>query len=338
MTHPLRFGTAYFRPDPHQYIEWLKVVDEVGFDLVGYGDSQSLWPELYVSLTLAALNLRTARIGSMVTNPLTRHPAVAASGISTIQSLSRGRAFFGIATGDSAVYNIGLRASSRDTLTTYATAVRDLTAGKKVHYDGADLQIHFPTTQVPLFLAAEGPKMLHLAGQIADGVFVGNGLSRDVVQDTIARVHAGAASVGRDPDQIEIWWLVKMYVAHSVAAAKEQTLFTLASSANHALRFDFEGKFVPENLHEPIRELQRRYNFAEHAMVGGQDNARLVAELGLTDWLAERFTVLGPPDTCIERLREMHSYGVSNVMLTQLVPDPLAEMRMWARDIFPAFR
>lgn len=338
MSSQIRFATAYFRPDPREYIEWLRVADDVGFDLIGYGDSQSLWPELYVSLTLAALNTTSARIGPLVTNPRTRHPAVAASGIAAIQALAGGRAFFGLASGDSSVYNLGLHPANRAELASYGTCVRGLCEGETVAYQGHDLTLHWPTQPVPLFLAAEGPKMLHLAGQMADGVIVANGLTPAIVADTIARVRAGAQDAGRDPDGVEIWWLVKFLLADSDEDGVDELRFTLAGSANHAFRFGFEHKHVPEALQEPIRQLQQRYAFDEHAQVGGDTNARLVEELGLTDWLAERFAVTGPPGRCVERLEEIASYGATNLLLTQLVPDPLATMRRWDKEVFARLR
>lgn len=336
---PVRFATVNFRPDPRAYIEWLRVADGVGFDLIGYGDSQCLWPELYSSLTLAALHTTTAKIGPAVSNPITRHPAVAASGIATVQALSEGRAFYGLSSGDSAVFSVGLRPARMAQLAEHARVVRALCAGEEVTWEGQPLQLHWPTQPVPIYLAAEGPKMLHLAGQIADGVFVSNGLSREVVVDTAERVAAGARSVGRDPADIEIWYLVKFLVAPTEAEGLEAMRFTLAGSANHNFRFTLEGKHVPEHLHQAVRTLQERYAFDEHAQHGGEGrNAALVEELGLTDWLAERFLVTGPAGRCVERLQEIASFGATNLLLTQLVPDPLAAMRQWDEEIFPALR
>lgn len=339
MSAPIRLATVNFRPDPREYIEWLRVAEGVGFDLIGYGDSQCLWPELYSSLTLAALHTTTAKIGPAVSNPVTRHPAVAASGIATVQALSEGRAFYGLSSGDSALFSIGLRPARMAALAEHARVVRALCAGEVVRWEGNELQLHWPTQPVPIYLAAEGPKMLHLAGQIADGVFVSNGLSREVVTDTRERIAAGARSVGRDPADIEIWFLVKFLVAPSEAEGIETMRFTLAGSANHNFRFTLEGKHVPDELREAITTLQERYAFDEHAQHDGLGrNAALVEELGLIDWLAERFLVTGPPAHCVERLQEIASFGATNLLLTQLVPDPLAAMRQWGDEIFPALR
>ena len=62
-------------------------------------------------MTLSVISSATERvvIGPTVTNPLIRYPAVMASGLASIQEIAGGRAFLGIATGDSAIYNLGER-------------------------------------------------------------------------------------------------------------------------------------------------------------------------------------------------------------------------------------
>ena len=65
----------------------------------GVADSQSLFRELCVSLTVAALETERVQLGPSVTNPLTRHPAVMASAIASLHELSGGRAFLGIGIG-----------------------------------------------------------------------------------------------------------------------------------------------------------------------------------------------------------------------------------------------
>ena len=82
-------------------------VEENGFDWLGVADSQSVFRELYVALTIAALNTSRIRLGPLVTNPLTRHLVVTASAISSVDELSGGRVVLGLGSGDSAIYTLG---------------------------------------------------------------------------------------------------------------------------------------------------------------------------------------------------------------------------------------
>src|SRR5512139_2931545 len=102
-----RFGIVLL---PESLVGWgslCRDVEEHGFDLLGIADSQSVFRELYVALTVAALNTSRIRLGPLVTNPLTRHPVVTASAISSVDELSGGRALLGLGSGDSAIYTIG---------------------------------------------------------------------------------------------------------------------------------------------------------------------------------------------------------------------------------------
>src|SRR5262249_13544940 len=69
-----------------------------------------------------------------------------------------------------------------------------------------------------------------------------------------------------------------------------------------------------------------------------QGNAALVDELGLTDWLARRSVLAGPPERIIERVGEIAAMGGTSLGISQMVADPLAVMRAFGERIIPAFR
>src|SRR5438045_3467922 len=86
----------------------LRLADASGVTHVGLSDVQTRTFECYVQSALAVLETERVHVGPVVTNPVTRHPGVAASAAASLQSISTGRAFFGIGTGDSALRNLGL--------------------------------------------------------------------------------------------------------------------------------------------------------------------------------------------------------------------------------------
>lgn len=320
----LRFGTDYYAVDFDQYADTVQVGDEIGLDVIGHGDSQSLWQELYVSLTVAALNSTRARIGPLVTNPVTRHPTVTAAAMASLQKLSGGRAIVGIGGGDSAVLNIGERPAPIDEVAEYVTTVRQLTAGRPAQYHGKRVHVQWADRPVPVFMAAEGPRKLRLAGAIADGAVVSNGVTREVVQDTIRLVAEGARSAGRSPEDVEIWWLVNFAFAADEPSGVESLTWLLAAAADHVFRFSLNGKHVPQEHVEGVRALMANYSHDRHALVNENPNGKLVDELGLRDWLARRFAITGSPEHCVERIREVAGYGATNLLVTQLVPDQIA--------------
>jgi 5,10-methylenetetrahydromethanopterin reductase len=136
----VRFGITFLPGPPSQFVEWCRAVDAAGFDTLGIADSQSLYREVYVSTTLCAVNTQRVRFGPRVINPLTRHPAVAASAAATLEELAPGRTLLGIGTGFSATYNVGLRAATLAQLEAYVRAVRGLLTDGSAEWEGKALR------------------------------------------------------------------------------------------------------------------------------------------------------------------------------------------------------
>ncbi|MCB0997193.1 MAG: LLM class flavin-dependent oxidoreductase [Acidimicrobiales bacterium] len=333
----LRYGSVVFAERFDEYLTWLSAADEVGLDVIGLGDSQNLWGDLYVSLTVAALNTTTARLGPLVTNPITRHPAVAAGAMASLQQLSGGRMFFGIGTGDSAISNLGRRPATVNHFERYCRAVQGLGAGTPVEWDGRPIEMSWPVEPTPLWMAAEGPRTLHLAGQIADGVIIGSGLTDDVVADSQRRIREGAESVGRRFEDIELWWLVKPYLAATEQDGWAALRWTLAGSAMHTFRYRAEDKLVPRELLGPLEQLQQEFAHHTHGKVSrGEHNGALVERLGLTEFLGRRFALAGPAEHISERIEHLMSIGATNLVGMQLVPDRVGFLREFdARVIRP---
>jgi 5,10-methylenetetrahydromethanopterin reductase len=137
----MKFGITLLADDLGTLAERARLAEHIGYDYIGVADSQSLFRELYVSLTVVAQVTSRARIGTAVTNPLTRHPAVTSSAIASIDELSNGRAFLGIGSGDSAVLNLDLRPARLAQVKEYVQAVRTHLTGKSYSYQGRDTHV-----------------------------------------------------------------------------------------------------------------------------------------------------------------------------------------------------
>ena len=75
-----------------------QLAEEVGVDRLGISDV-IFYPDTYELQALCALVTKRVKIGSLVTNPYTRHPAIIAAAASTLDEISDGRAFVGIGAG-----------------------------------------------------------------------------------------------------------------------------------------------------------------------------------------------------------------------------------------------
>jgi 5,10-methylenetetrahydromethanopterin reductase len=336
-TSRTRLGIAAMCRSMPEYLEWIDVAESSGYYLAGYGDTQNLLPEAYVALTAMAMRTSRIKLCTTVSNPVTRHPSVAASGFAALQQLSDGRAIFGIGTGDSAVKNMGGRAATVDQIRRYGIAFNDLVAGRTTNYDGRDMRLLWSAPSVPLYLAAEGPRMMQLAGEIADGVIFGNGISREVVEANLASVRAAAIAAGRDPASVEPWFLTKVVISDEPEAELWQRLaWTTAASANHAFLFTFDGKHVPVEHQEPLRRLMAGYRSHEHNQVDTPGhNAALVNDNGLTEFLGRRFLIGGSAEHVAARIRELADWGATNLLFTAMWGDPIGYTRRIAAEVMP---
>src|SRR3989441_2520687 len=116
------------REDTRKFMDLVKMADDFGAEAIGTYDTAFIGGDAYVRATLIALAAPRARVGLRPTNPLTREPQVMASFLASIDALTGGRAFMDIASGDSAVLNIGHRVASRARIEDYVTCVPGLLA------------------------------------------------------------------------------------------------------------------------------------------------------------------------------------------------------------------
>jgi 5,10-methylenetetrahydromethanopterin reductase len=318
-----RFGIVFLPETLSGWGDLCREAEDTGFEWLGVADSQSVFRELYVALTVAALHTRRVRLGPLVTNPLTRHLVVTASAIASVDELSGGRAVLGLGSGDSAIYTIGAPpatlAGLEDSIVTLERA-------------GRPWRVHRSARRVPIYLAAEGPRTLELAGRVADGVIVGLGLTPEVVRLSLAAIERGARAAGRTLDDVDVWWFAKTSLADRREQAIAPIKMALAASANHAFRFTLEGKGVPPDLHEKIRALQREYN-SHHHEIPGAANASLPDRWDLTDFLVDRFAIAGTPADCVAQVERARAAGARQFLITGFVPDPRAFMRRFTREV-----
>jgi 5,10-methylenetetrahydromethanopterin reductase len=194
-----------FQPvdDPEVFRAMVREVEALGYANLWCTDSSLHARNVYSYLTMAALESSTLRLGSAVTNPLTRHPAITAAAMATVDEISRGRAILGIGSGDRPLLALGLKPCKLAELEDTITDVRRLWAGEEVSHravgyelDGAHLRFS-SRADIPVYISASGPKSLELAGRVADGVLILAGLFDRAIEWALECVARGADAAGR---------------------------------------------------------------------------------------------------------------------------------------------
>ena len=312
-----------------------EAADVFGYDMVGIADTPGIAMDPWVATTLLAQETRCARVAVCVTNLVTRHPAVAAASIASIDLLAPGRAVLGVGVGHSGTRNLGLASLPPGELADGVAFVKELLRGRPASYRGGTAHLPWVKRPSPVFLAASHPRSLAAAGAQADGVFINYGLAAENVAESEGAVARAARTAGRNPDEVETWQIACLDCSQDGDASRRKIGAILAFVSAYVMGGgDLARRGVPAEHRAALLELRRRYSTRP-----GNADAALVQELGLFDYLSRRLAVCGTPDECLEQLRAARAAGVRRLMFSvSLAADPVATVRLLGEKVLPALR
>lgn len=288
-------------------------VEDVGFDRVGISDVV-FWPDCFVLQALIADATDRVHIGAMVTNPYTRHPAVLAGMLATLQEHSRGRMFLGIGVGagleDLAIdYPRPVRA-----LREAIVGIRGLLMGERVELDGelfpmlgASL-IRPPETPVPISVGTRSRQVMHLAGELADIALVG---ARHFTPALAAQyrdwLSQGAGRIGRDPGEVEVAPRLTLCVSDDAALARASVVRYVA----HYLAIIRPPELDPDRLAAIDDALARSTGW--YFDLDRHDDPALV-DLVPDEWITN-YAVVGTPADVVDQLAAISELGFTSASL-----------------------
>jgi 5,10-methylenetetrahydromethanopterin reductase len=305
----MRFGCSFWLDrDPRQAARFAREAEDAGFQDVWFPDHYFI-REVYAALALAAAATTRVGLGTAVTSPYLRHPVLLASAVATIDEISDGRAILGIGVGGHE-FPSQLTVSLARPLAVCREAtdiIRRLLAGETVTAQGKvfsvqGAKLHFtPSRPVPVYLAARGPQMLALAGEIADGVITHGTHERYL---TLARdqIAGGLLKAGRAAGAVDLALMGEVAVTNDLAGERDRLRPRCVLMAG--------GEYAPEMLErygltaadvEPVRR----------AVKAGDLTA---AGRAVNDRVVDAFCVVGSADRCRETLRAMAGAGVTHVI------------------------
>ena len=185
--------------------DFVKQCEDAGFDGVGMLDSQLLERDIFVSMAVAAQATERIRISAAVLNPVTRHISVTASAAKTVAEIAPGRIEFWIGRGFSSVQTIGVPPASVRQMRRSVLDLKTILSGEEMSYNGAVSRMrHGGNDAPPIYIAATGPRITEVAGEVADGVLLQVGIHPKAVEIARKRLDEGARRAGRDPSELKI--------------------------------------------------------------------------------------------------------------------------------------
>jgi 5,10-methylenetetrahydromethanopterin reductase len=324
-------------PVPRRTVDLAVRAEARGFDGLLLADSETLVGDPYVELALAARETRSLRLGPAVTNPVTRHPAVTAAAVATLQAESDGRAVVVLGRGDSAVRQVGLRPATTAELEEGLARLQAFLRGDAVASSG-DVAARMGWAassgagDVPVSVAATGPTTIALAARRCGRVDLTVGADPRRVAWAVAEARRAVRDTGTP---LSLGAFVNVAVHPDVAVARD----LVRGSAAIFAHFVSEGPHdvVPDDDRAVVERLRADYDEAGHGLTTADHAA------SLPDAFLDRFAVAGPPEHCVARLRELIGLGLDRVIVVpgsrDADPDVLATSdESFATEVLPRLR
>ncbi len=270
--------------------------------------------ECWVTLGAVAAATGSVEVGTGITNAYTRHPGMTAAAVATLDEASGGRAALGIGAGG-ALTLTALAIERRAPITAMrelVTTSRALWSGGTVDHVGVAGGFHrarlgYGRPDIPIWLAGRGPKVMRLAGELADG-FIMSFVHKELIGEHIGAIHGAAAEHGR-PRLRLCYMTILATTDRAREAARAALTFRLVDSPDHVkARIGLE----------PATEAAIRQGLAN----GGPPAA---AHLVLDDWV-DAFVIAGSVDACRSELNALvDAHGIDEFQVSVNDLDTAAE-------------
>lgn len=306
----MEFGICFkgvVGPDRARYL--VRQAETGGFDYCWFYDSHILWRDCYAPIAMCMEHTTRMRFGPCVTNPGVRDWSVAASMFASLSLQSGGRFDVGLGRGDSSMRVMGKKPVTLARMAEFTRVLRALVAGKETTYDGCTepVRLHWAAGHdMPVWIAAYGPKALATAAEHGDGVIL-QIAEPALIPWFVRQCQAAGEAAGRDMSNFRVMAAAPAYFG-TMDECVEATKWFPAMVGNHVAdlvqKYGTDSDDIPASLAAYI-EKRRGYDYAKH---GQSDNPFLDF---ITPDIVESFCVLGETDDHIAKLKALQAAGVT---------------------------
>ncbi|MFQ5892455.1 MAG: 5,10-methylenetetrahydromethanopterin reductase [Candidatus Methanofastidiosia archaeon] len=288
---------------------------------------------VYVTMAEISRVTNEIMIGSAVTNPYVCHPVWTAEAIFTVDEISGGRAIFGIGAGDKMTLEaLGIKWEKPLTAVKESVTIfKELNLKGKTKFQGELFKVKkakvkkAPKHEIPIYIGAQGPKMLQMAAQLADGVLINSSHPKDF-EPAVENVKLGVQKVKRKIDEID----VAAYTSFSIHKKRERAIkkarIVAGAIAAGSPDFILKRHGIEKEVQEEIKELFANQRFKE------------MKEGGVPDYVVDAFSIAGNPEDCVEKISELSKVGVSQIVMGMpLGKSKVDAMKLIKKEIIPHF-
>lgn len=322
--------------DPKRTIALCKQAEVAGFTYAWFYDSHILWRDPYVTMAMCMEHTDDMRFGPCVTNPGVRDWSVAASIFTTLAIQSGGRVDMGLGRGDSSMRVMGKRPKTIDEMAEFVRAVKGMVRGDAVKYEDTPAEVQLPWAEgyeLPIWIAAYGPKALAAAGTVGDGLIIQLGEPMLCNWFLTQAIDAGRAA-GRDMSGYKVMSAAPVWVG-DIETGRAQTRWFPAMVGNHVAdiveKYGQDTADIPASFTRYI-EGRKGYDYKEHA---DKDAAHLDF---ITDDVIDSFSILGPPEAHVEKIKQLEAAGVTQFNIYLMCGEEERIVAEYGEHVIPHFQ
>jgi 5,10-methylenetetrahydromethanopterin reductase len=326
---------------PARLADLAALAEASGYDDFWLADER-FFREVYGALALCAVRTRRIRLGPCVTDPYSRHAALTAMAIATLDEISAQRAVLGIGAGVSGFRELGVDASrSAVAIREAVELIRALLAGQTVTLEGrevsfADGRLDFtpPRADLPVFVASQRPAGCRVAGRVADGAIMQGALADPLVRFFRETVHGAAREAGRDPGRVDLVARLNLCIEDDRRIARDAMrpgiVRSLSAQRPDFFTFATAGLAMPAALREQVMALPYTHDPAPLRALAPE----------VPDAFVDACTLTGPPDVIASEIVRLGRSGISQVVIYPIDVDGGIEKQIerFQAEVMPAVR
>jgi len=317
-----------------EVVDAVAKAEEVGFESAWFSDRTR---DTYVNMTACALATRRIRVAAGIANPFTRHPAVTARAIASLDEVSGGRAILGIGAGNMVEMTRDMGFDTRRTYLRIKEAVvimKKLLRGETVtlageFYSLSNVKLGFKgRSDVPIFIAGQGPKILETAGEVADGAVVPYNDDK-ILAKVFQSISRGAGRVGRKAGDLDLVVWLPVYLTEGGSSFLETLRGYAALMVLLSPQKWLEDVGVTEEIYEKIK---RGYAKGAHVDPKLEAEYAIRAKEYITDRIVDTFLLVGSQADVVERIARLEKMGFKRFVVW--TPSPVQSVKLRFLDDF----
>jgi 5,10-methylenetetrahydromethanopterin reductase len=317
------FATTLDTPDH------ISIAEDLGYVRAWCYDSPAIYPDVWMVLARAAARTSRIGLGPGVLIPSLRHPLVTASAAAALEAWAPGRVTLGVGAGFTGRRALGQRPLPWSWVASYVRALRALLRGETVEWEGAAIRmIHDDSCaperpiDIPILIAANGPKGRAVADDLADGIFV---VGANPPASTGAAAWWAQLSFGTVLDDAEE--LTSRRVADAIGAGLALAYHATYEGSPDAVD-GLPGGARWRAAVEAVPVAERHLAVHEGHLLRASPIDRLIIDDAVP--MARTFTLTGTAGEVRQRLAAMAAAGVTELVYQPMGPDIPRELRAFA--------